>query len=155
MTAKKKLTPEERKKIEAQILDLQEAVKDVDDAEGGAEEAAAKADLEKERAATAALFDRLGLTEDDYDLLVKSLAAGTEGRTREIVREELGEEPPAGEGEGTEGGGLQELQEDPAAPPTTLVAPPEDAPQSKHWTEKRFGWGKDEPVEEGGKNGGS
>jgi hypothetical protein len=144
MAEKKKLTPEERKKVAAQIADLQAALDEVEDAEGAKEEAAAKAELEKERAATAALFSKLDLTEEDYDLLVKSLAAGTEDRTREIVREELGEEPGSGEGEGNpEAGGLGELQEDPGAPPNPAPQPPEDPPISKHWTEKRFGWGQD------------
>jgi hypothetical protein len=149
-TEKKKLTPEEAEKVRAQIADLQEALDDVEEASTPQEEKEAAAELERERAATAALFDRLNLTEEDYDLLVRSVAAGTEERTREIVREELGEEPPAtpaGEGEG-EGGGLAELEENPAAPPVTNPPPPEDPPKTQHWTEKRFLFGKDTPPEE-------
>lgn len=145
MAEKKKLTPEERKKVEAQIADLQSALDDVDDASTAAEEAAAQADLERERAATAALFDKLDLTEEDYDLLVAALATGTEQRTREIVREELGEDPPGdgGAGGGPDGG-LGDLQDDPAAPPVGDPPAPDDPPKSAHWTEKRFGWNKDQ-----------
>lgn len=157
MAPKKTLSAADKKKVEAQIKDLQEALEDVEDAEGGSDEAAANAELERERAATAALFDKLGLDESDYDLLVRSLAAGTESRTREIVREELGEEPPGGEPSGEpppEAGGLGELEENPSAPPNTDPPPPESPPASKHWTERKFGWGKDdvEAVKPDGKS---
>ena len=140
MAEKKKLTPEERKKVEKQIADLQAALKEQDDAEGAAAAADAAEDVEEEREKLAQLFDRLGLTEEDYDLLAGAFAAGAEERTRQIVREELAaEEEAAGDGS------LGELGDNPDAGAVEPPAPDNPPPPSKHWTEKRlFGGKKDE-----------
>lgn len=132
MAEKKKLTPEERKKIEDQIAELNEALKDQ------AEGEATPAEVEEEKRKLAALFDRLNITEEDYDVLVAGLAAGTEERTRRIVREEL-----AAEEEGEEGGSLKDLETDPNAPPNTQKPPPDQEPKAKHWTERKL-FGKDD-----------
>lgn len=136
---KKKLTAAERAKVEKQIKDLQEALKDEEEATGAAAAADASEEVEEQRQKLAALFDRLGLTEEDYDLLAGALAAGTEERTREIVREEL-----AAEEEAANAGTVAELGADPEA--GAVAPPPEDSPPppSKHWTEKKVFGRKDE-----------
>lgn len=140
---KKQLSAAERKAVEKQIADLQAALDDQEEATGAAASADAAEDVEAEREKLANLFDRLGLSEEDYDLLAGALATGTEERTRQIVREELAAEEE-GKG-GGDGGSLGELEENPAAP--AVDPPPADKPPppSKHWTQKRlFGKGEEE-----------
>ncbi len=143
MPEKKKLSAAERKKVEEQIAALQASLDDQAEADTAAEAREAEADVEQQRQQTAALFDRLGLTEEDFDLLAGAMAAGTEERTRRIVREELAAEEEAAEGEGTLAA---------AGEPGAKPLPPDDSPdlpaESKHWTERKL-WGKKHEEEEG------
>ena len=139
---KKKLSPAERKKVEEQIAALQASLDEQAEADTAAEAREAEADVEEQRAKTAALFDRLGLTEEDFDLLAGAMAAGTEERTRRIVREEL-----AAEEEAAEGGSLAEAGK-PGAEPVEPDDKPDVPAESKHWTEKKL-WGKKHEEEEG------
>jgi hypothetical protein len=91
MAEKKKLTPAERKKVEDQIKELQDSLEEREEATPE-DQAAADAEVERQRQATAELFDRLGITEEDWTVLSAAFAAGTEDRTRRIVREELAAE---------------------------------------------------------------
>jgi hypothetical protein len=144
MAEKKKLTPAEQEKIKQQIADLQKALEEQEEAKGAEQAAEATEEVEEQRAKTAALFDRLGITEEDWPVLSAALAAGTEERTRAIVREELAAEEEAENDKGS----LGELKDDPAAPPVKQDKPPEEPPASKHWTEKKiFGSkkGEEEP----------
>lgn len=148
MAEKKKLTPAERKKVEDQIKALQESLEEQEEA-SPKDQAAADAEVEEQRRKTAELFDRLGITEDDWTVLSAAFAAGTEDRTRRIVREELAAEEE-GEEEAEEGS-LKEAQEEggkvePVKPP----APDNPPPPSKHWTEKKI-FGKKDDEEEGPK----
>lgn len=141
MPEKKKLTAVERKKIEEQIASLQEALEAEEVAKTPEEEAAAEEELAEQRRRTAELFDKLDLTEEDYDLLVRSVASGSEEELRRIVREELASAAtPEGEPEGS----VKKLQKDPKAPAVPGDSPPEEPPASKHWTEKKlFGRGEE------------
>lgn len=143
MAEKKKLTPEQRKKVEDQIKALQDSLKEQEAAEGAAASAEAAEDVEEQKEKLAALFDRLNLTEEDYDLLVSSLASGTEERTRQIVREELAAE----EESSTERGSLKDAAENPkgAKPNADEDKPPDTPAPSKHWTERKLFGKKDEP----------
>lgn len=146
MAEKKKLTTEEKERVKAQIAELQASIAEEADAETPDEEKIAAEEVEKKKAKLAALFDRLGLTEEDYDLLIESVGAGLDAQVRHIVKEELGEEGDGGEkpDEGT----VKELVEDPNAPPVESPpdTAPENTPESRHWTEKKV-FGKDEPEE--------
>lgn len=142
MAEKKKLSAAERTKIADQIAALQAALDDAEEAEGAAAAADAQEDVEEERQKLAALFDRLGLTEQDYDLLVGAVASGTEERTRAIVREELAAEEEAENDDGS----LAGAGKDPAKATPVAPTPPDDAPPpSEHWTKKKlFGKRKEE-----------
>jgi hypothetical protein len=140
---KTKLTADERKAVEKQIADLQAALEEQEEAVGAEASAEAEEDVEAQREALASLFDRLEITEADYDLLAGAFATGTEERTRQIVREELAaEEEQSGAGAGD--GSVAELEDNPAAPAVDPPPPDNPPPPSKHWTEKRlFGKGEE------------
>lgn len=138
----KKLSAAERKKVEEQIAALQASLDDVAEADTAAEAEAAREDVEEEKRKTAELFDRLGLTEADFDLLASAMASGTEERTRRIVREELAaEEEAAGDKGSLAAAGEEQTALDPDHTPDTPA-------ESKHWTEKKL-WGKKHEEEEG------
>jgi hypothetical protein len=142
MADKKALTPEQRKKVQAQIAELQASLEDEAAASTPAEKEEASQDVEEEKQKTAELFDRLGLTEADFDLLAAAMASGTEERTRRIVREELAaEEEAAGDGSLAAAG-------EPGAQPVENPAPDDAPAPSKHWSEKKL-WGKKHDEEEG------
>lgn len=133
-TPKKKLTAAEKKKLQDQIAQLQSALEEEEEAEGAEETAEATEEVEEQRERLAALFDRLGLTEEDFDTLTAAFATGTEERTRSIVREVLAEEEEA-EGDGS----LREAAENPEeAEVVEGDNPPDPPPPSKHWTERRI-----------------
>lgn len=150
---KKKLSSAERKKVEDQIAALQESLDDAEEA-SPEEQAAADADVEEQKKKTAALFDRLGLTEDDWTVLSAAFAAGTEDRTRRIVREELAAEEEEGEGEGEGGAGtLAEAADDPEGAGPVAQPKDDDEPvPTKHWTDKKI-FGKSDEEEDGPKDG--
>lgn len=144
MAEKKKLTAAEREKLRRQIAELQAALDDKEEASTPGEEEAAQEEVEEQQQKLAELFDRLGLTEADYDLLIEALGRGLDDHVKHLVREELGEEAvntgtvkdlaenPPGEGEREEGGDT----------------PPESPPASAHWTTRKLFGKKDEPEEE-------
>ncbi len=139
MAPKKKLTDQERKRVQDQIAQLQASLDDVADADTEDEIEDAEADVVEKKKALAELFDRLGLTEADYDLLVEGVGASMDEKVRHIVREELGEDGDEDKGDGT----VKELADDPEAPPVEDDTPPSSPPASKHWTERKV-WGKGE-----------
>jgi len=146
MPQKKKLNAAERKKVEDQIAALQASLEEQEEAEPE-EQAEADADVEEQRRRTAELFDRLGITEEDWAVLSSAFATGTEERTRRIVREEL-----AAEEEAAEGGSLAEAADDPeGAEPVKPAKADDDPAPSKHWTERKL-FGKSEEEEEGEKD---
>lgn len=137
---KKKLSEAERKQVADQIAELQASLEDEAEAEGAEASAEATAEVEEQREQLATLFDRLQISEEDWELMSAAFSTGTEERTRSIVREVLAEEEEA-EGDGS----LKEAAEKPGgeAPPVPVPdAPPENAPPSKHWTERRILGGK-------------
>jgi len=150
MTEKKKLTAEEKAAVQKQIDDLQASLADQEQASGAAAQADADEEVEEQRERLATLFDRLGLSEEDFDLMATAFATGTEQRTRSIVREVLAEEEEAaGTGDDDKGGtgddgGLGAASDDPKVPPVKPDAAPEPAPQSEHWTKKKIFGRKEE-----------
>ena len=145
---KKKLTPEERKKVEDQIAALQASLEEQEEATP-AEQPEADAEVEEQRRRTAELFDRLNITEEDWEVLSAAFAAGTEDRTRRIVREELAAEEEAEGGSG--GGSLKDAADNPGGAEPVETPQPDDKPApSKHWTEKKI-FGKREDEGEGPK----
>lgn len=141
---RRKLTADEKERLKKQVERLQAALAEQDEADTPAEEKEAAEEVDEQRERTAALFDRLGLDEDDFDLLVGAVGAGIDTHVREIIREEL--DDPAG----GETGGLGALQDDPGAGPVDVdTAEEEPTPTSEHWTRRRlFGSRKDEPEDE-------
>lgn len=141
MPEKKKLTAAERKAVEEQIAELQASLDEEAAASTAAEREEASEDVEEQKRKTAALFDRLGLTEEDFDLIAAAVASGTEDRTRRIVREEL-----AAEEEAAGGGSLASAAEE--GTPVEPDQKPDVPAPSKHWSERRL-WGNKHEEEEG------